>query len=93
MKAKTKQVEIPDTIRKVFEEYGHAFKLEQAVATRSAPERHWYAILFQEEGDGELTAVAFQQNAAGEWEVDDDGIGPFDSVKQFSTEQLVNRWF
>ncbi len=83
--------DIPQGIKKAFEDYGHSYTLDQVVAMRRAPERGWFGLLFSV--DGELSAVDFQRGADGEWEVSNDYIGPFDSIKEFEEEKLVSSWF
>ena len=90
-------VTIPAEIRKVFEEYGLlAATLEDAVATRSSNE--WFAILFKSKDEdteklGPFWAVDFRVNMNLEWEVQNDYVGPFDSIKEFKTEKLVRTLF
>jgi len=85
------KVSIPEKIKKAFEDYGHQCTLDKAVDIRFAPERSWAGILFKD--DGELFAVDFQQNINGDWEVSNDYIRPFDSVKEFKETKLVDSWF
>jgi len=85
------KVSIPEKIKKAFEDYGHSYTLDQAVAVRDEPSRDWYAILFKVEG--ELSAVDFQRDINGDWEVSNDYVGPFDSIKEFKDEKLVSTWY
>lgn len=82
---KTKGLVIPAAIAKAFEDYGFAVKLETAVSTRSTDE--WFGILFK--NDGEFWAVDFVPAFEGGFEVNNDYIGPFESVEAFETESLT----
>ena len=81
---------IPDYIRLAFDEYGfkETLKLEKAVSSRSANE--WFAVLFEseDEDEGPFFAVDFRMGADS-WEVQNDYVGPFDTIKEFETEPLT----
>lgn len=89
MGKKVMSVVIPPAIRKAWEEYEGATDLDTAVAIRFGEE--WCGILFKDE-DGELSGIDFVhaiKDGAIVWDVQNDYIGPFDSVKQFMQEDLV----
>lgn len=81
---------IPDYIRPVFDAYGfdESLKLEDAVSSRSSNE--WFAVLFksEDEDEGPFFAVDFRVGGDG-WEVQNDYVGPFETVKEFETEKLT----
>lgn len=76
---------VPDAIVRAYQEYGFAKPLETAISTRTSDD--WYAILFKDRG--ELYAVDFVVDFEGNWEVNNDYIGPFESVEAFLTERLT----
>jgi hypothetical protein len=84
---------IPNWVQAVFDEYGfdEKLKLEDAVASRSANE--WFAILFKstqehEVEEGPFWAIDFRVGPDG-WEVQNDYVGPFESILAFETEKLT----
>jgi hypothetical protein len=84
------ETRIPDDIRAVFEGYwgpNQDVKLENALATRKAPE--WFAILFKDTETDELFAVDFRINSDLKWEVQNDYVGPFKSIMEFRTVALT----
>jgi len=100
-----KKIEIPSHFRQLIENYGFEDTklLDKAVATRSSEE--WFAILFRddEEEEGEFFAVDFAwrghcQSPHGidrieGWEVQNDYVGPFESIKEFRNEELTQSFF
>lgn len=79
---------IPEDIARAYEEYGFDKKLETAVASRTAD--GWFAILFKDSGS--YYAVDFCPTLDG-WEVQNDYIGPFDTVADFQEEKLTRSFF
>ena len=93
MGKKVMSVVIPPAIRKVWEEYEGTTDLDTAVAIRFGDE--WCGILFND-ADGELSGIDFVltvQDGKIVWDVQNDYIGPFDSVKQFMEEELTKLLF
>jgi len=100
-----KQIEISPTFRKLIENYGFEDTklLDKAVATRSSDS--WFAILFHdaEDEEGEFFAVDFAYYGHGQsphgidriegWEIQNDYVGPFDSIKDFKNEKLTQSFF
>jgi hypothetical protein len=89
---------IPQDILDCFNAYGFDQKqinLDWAIKTRSATE--WYAILFRHPTTGELTAVDFRHELDFDtkewhWEVQNDLIDGFDTVRDF-THGKLERYF
>ena len=97
-----KQLTISPTFRKLIEVYGFADTklLDKAVATRSSEE--WFAILFHDTEAEEFFAVDFVYCGFGQaseidridgWEIQNDYVGPFDSIKEFKNEKLTRSFF
>lgn len=94
-KSKERTITIPDPIRAVFDAYGfiEAIKLENAVATRSA--EGWFAVLFPPLGDeedqeeGQYWAIDFRKRFDGDWEIQNDWVGPFKTIGEFRTGPLT----
>lgn len=94
---------VPAHFKKLIEDYGFEDEdiLKNALACRSAS--GWYAILFVDKQAEELYAVDFKYYGPGEgqhgiqrvegWEIQNDNIGPFDSVKEFLTTKLTQSFF
>lgn len=80
-------VAVPADIAKAYNAYGFAKRLETAVAVRESRWSGWYAILFND--GGAFYAVDFVTDMRGDWEVQNDYIGPFESVDAFLTERLT----
>jgi len=98
-----KQVEIHETFRQLIEGYGFEDTnlLEKAVATRASGD--WFAILFHDVENKEFFAVDFQYYGHGEnqygiqrvngWEIQNDYVGPFESILDFNSQKLTQRFF
>jgi|SRR6185369_9881088 len=83
------KLNIPAGVRDAFEGYGFRedFTLDKALAVRKA--KDWFGILFaDEEKPGEFVAVDFCYMGGGEWDVQNDYIGPFASVEEFKSDPL-----
>lgn len=98
MPKKKDEVVIPENFKKLIEDYGFddaAEMLKNAVATRKASE--WFAILFKdtsEEPEGAFFAVDFRYGGfQPAWEIQNDYVGPFESIKEFQTEELTQSFF
>jgi hypothetical protein len=95
-------IDIPDHFRRLIHSYGFADTklIDKAVATRASTS--WFAILFSD-GEGEFFAVDFEYFGHGAgiqgidriegWEIQNDEIGPFESIKEFKNEKLLQSLF
>jgi len=94
--------QIPEHFKKLIEVYGFADEklLSKVVAVRSA--EAWYAILFQD--DDNLFAVDFKFYGGDDsdilggarrngWEIQNDEVGPFESINEFLNTKLTHSFF
>ena len=100
------KINIPARFKKLIEDYGFEDTklLDKAVATRSSED--WFAILFHDAEGDEYFAVDFCYAGGGTgqfgllkidrvdgWEIQNDYVGPFESIKEFKNEKLTLRFF
>ena len=98
-----KQITIAPHFRQLIEKYGFADTklLDKAVATRSSGD--WFAILFHDTEAGEFFAVDFAYcgtepsphgiDRIKGWEIQNDYVGPFETIKEFKSEKLTQTFF
>jgi len=98
-----KQIAIAPHFRQLIEVYGFEDTklLDKAVATRSSED--WFAILFHDTEAEEFFAVDFAYYGRGQsphgidriegWEIQNDYVGPFESIKEFKNEELKQSFF
>jgi hypothetical protein len=101
-KSKSK-IEIEPHFRQLIEAYGFSDPnlLDKAVATRSSED--WFAILFRDDTlDDGFFAVDFRYYGQSQgafddcikgWGIQNDEIGPFDTIEEFETEELTRSFF